>query len=100
MTDNITREEISNYINSEFGFSKFDCNQIVNEIIELIIIGIINDKVVKIHNFGTFKLKQKNKRVGRNPKTKEEVMIGPRKVISFIPSQHFLKKINRDINEK
>ena len=43
-----------------------------------------------MHNFGTFKLKQKNQRIGRNPKTKVEVMIEARKVISFIPSKHLL----------
>ena len=97
MTKNITRENISEYINSEFGLSKYDCNNIVNEIIEQIILGLINSSIVKIHNFGTFKLRKKNKRVGRNPKTKEEVIIQARQVISFIPSKHLLNKINKDI---
>ena len=96
MTKNITREDISEYINSEFGLSKYDCNQIVNEIINQIIIGLIEDEVVKIHNFGTFKLKQKNQRIGRNPKTKIEIMIAPRKVVSFIPSKYLLNKINKN----
>ena len=100
MTNNITREDISEYINSEFGLSKYDCNNIVNEIIEQIILGLIDDNVVKIHNFGTFKLRQKNQRIGRNPKTKVEVMILPRKVISFIPSKHLLNKINKNNSEK
>ena len=100
MTKNITREDISVYINSEFGLSKFDCNKIVNEIIEQIIFGLINDSIVKIHNFGTFKLKQKNQRIGRNPKTKVEVMISSRKVISFIPSKYLLKKLNKENSEK
>ena len=98
MTKNITREDISEYINSEFGLSKYDCNQIVNEIINQIIVGLIEDEVVKIHNFGTFKLKQKNQRIGRNPKTKVEVIIEARKVISFIPSKHLLYKVNKDDN--
>ena len=100
MTNNITRDEISEYIYSEFGLSKYDCNNIVNEIIDQIISGLINDNIVKIHNFGTFKLKQKNSRIGRNPKTKEEVMITSRKVISFIPSKYLLKKINKENSEK
>ena len=100
MTNNITREDISEYINSEFGLSKYDCNNIVNEIIEQIISGLIDDNVVKIHNFGTFKLRQKDQRIGRNPKTKIEVMILPRKVISFIPSKHLLNKINKNNSEK
>ena len=100
MTNNITRDDISEYINSEFGLSKYDCNNIVNEIIEQIISGLIDDNVVKIHNFGTFKLRQKDQRIGRNPKTKVEVMILPRKVISFIPSKHLLNKINKNNSEK
>ena len=100
MTNNITRDDISEYINSEFGLSKYDCNNIVNEIIEQIILGLIEDNVVKIHNFGTFKLRQKDQRIGRNPKTKVEVMILPRKVISFIPSKHLLNKINKNNSEK
>ena len=66
MSNNITREEISEYINSEFGLSKSDCNILVSEIIEQIILGLISDNIVKIHNFGTFKLKQKRQRIGRN----------------------------------
>ena len=100
MLKNLTRDNISDYINSEFGLSKLDCNQIVNVIIEIIITGLIDDSIVKVHNFGTFKLKQKNKRIGRNPKTKEEVIIEARKVISFIPSKHLLYKINKDDNKK
>ena len=95
MSNNITRDEISEYIYSEFGLSKYDCNSIVKEIIEQIISGLVNDNIVKIHNFGTFKLKQKNQRIGRNPKTKEEVIIPPRKVISFIPSNYLISKINK-----
>tara|TARA_Y100000590_G_scaffold361939_1_gene418826 strand:- start:1626 stop:1922 length:297 start_codon:yes stop_codon:yes gene_type:complete len=96
MSKNITREDISEYINSEFGLSKYDCNKLVNEIIEQIIIGLMDHNIVKIHNFGTFKLRQKKERIGRNPVTKIEVMISPRKVISFIPSKHLLKKINKN----
>ena len=100
MSKNVTREDLSEYINSEFGLSKYDCNQLVNEIIEQIITGIIDHSIVKIHNFGTFKLKQKNARIGRNPITRIEVMISPRKVITFIPSKHLLKKINKHHNSE
>ena len=94
MTKNITRDDISEYINLEFGLTKKDCNDLVNDIIQEIIIGIKENKVVKIHNFGTFKLKRKNARIGRNPKTKEDVMIDPRNVVSFVPSKAILKKLN------
>ena len=99
MTKNVTREDISEYIYSEFGLSKYDCNKLVNEIIKQIISGLIDHEIVKIHNFGTFKLRNKNQRIGRNPKTKEEVLIKARKVISFIPSHNLLKKINKNNND-
>ena len=98
--NNITRDEIADFINQEFGLTKIDCNDIVNGIIEEIILGLNKNKIVKIHNFGTFKLKRKNARIGRNPKTKEDVMIAPRNVISFIPSRHILNKLNESMNEK
>ena len=100
MPNNITRDEIADFINQEFGLTKIDCNGLVNNIIEEIILGLNKHKIVKIHNFGTFKLKRKNARIGRNPKTKEDVMIAPRNVISFIPSRHILKKLNESMNEK
>ncbi len=140
MTDNITRDDISNFLNSEFGLTKKDCNELVKDIIEEIINGMkktqkgewnicIGNKVVKkfdteedakiyknennlginyninlkrsvkVHNFGTFKIKNKKSRKARNPKTKIEVMIPPRKVISFIPSKFILKKINKNVND-
>ena len=92
--DNITREDIADYINKEFGLSKKDCNDLVNSILEEIQNGLIENQVVKIHNFGTFKLKRKNSRIGRNPKTKEDVMIEARNIINFYPS----KKIKNYIN--
>ena len=97
--NNITRDDIAEFINNEFGLTKKDCNNLVNGIIEEIIEGLKEHNIVKIHNFGTFKLRRKNARIGRNPKTKEEVMIAPRNVISFLPSKHILKKLN-DFNDQ
>tara|TARA_B100000029_G_scaffold151427_1_gene146541 strand:+ start:5053 stop:5349 length:297 start_codon:yes stop_codon:yes gene_type:complete len=97
--NNITRDDIANYINNEFGLAKNDCNDLVKDIIDDIIVGLKNNDIVKIHNFGTFKIRKKNARKGRNPKTKEEVIISPRKVISFIPSKNILRKINDLVNE-
>ena len=95
---NITREDIAEYINNQFGLSKIDCNNLVNDILEEIIIGLNNEKIVKIHNFGTFKLRKKNERKGRNPKTKEEHKITARNVISFTPSKKILSILNKDLS--
>ena len=94
MNNNITRDDIAEFINKEFGLTKKDCDDLVSDIIEEIITGLNEHNFVKIHNFGTFKLRRKNARIGRNPKTKVDVMIAPRNVISFIPSKHILKKLN------
>ena len=87
--NNITRDNISEFINNEFGLAKKDCDDIVNELIEQIIVGLINHRIFKIHNFRTFKIKQKKSRIGRNPKTKETKMISSRDVVLFKPSKEF-----------
>ena len=94
LEQNITRDDIAETIHVEFGLSKKDCLEIVHDIIEIIILGLNQNGIVKIHNFGTFKLKRKKRRLGRNPKTKEEVMISPRNVISFKPSKKILNYMN------
>ena len=97
--NNITRNEISEFINNEFGLSKKDCDDFVNNLIEQIIIGLKDKNLVKIHNFGTFRVKHKKERIGRNPKTKEEFMISSRSVISFSPSKKILNYINKESYE-
>ena len=95
MTNNITRDSIAEFIHQEFGLTKTDCNHFVNDLIEEIISGLIEHKLVKIHNFGTFKIRSKKSRIARNPKSKVEVIIPPRNVVSFIPSRLILRKINK-----
>jgi len=92
--DNITRFHIADSIHNEFGLPKKDCIEIVGDIIDIIIEGLQNSGKVKIHNFGTFIVRTKKSRIGRNPKTKEEVIIGERKVISFKASKNVLKYLN------
>ena len=92
--ENISRDEIAEAMQSEFGFNRKLCLDIVSDIIEIIIEGLQSDKQVKIHNFGTFKLNNKASRIGRNPKTKEEFKISNRNVITFKASKLLLKYIN------
>ena len=91
---NISRDEIAEAMQSEFGFNRKLCLDIVNDIIEIIIEGLQTDKKVKIHNFGTFKINNKRSRVGRNPKTKEEFNISSRNVITFKASKILLRYVN------
>ena len=92
--DNITRFHIADSIHNEFGLPKKDCIELVSDILDLIVEGLQNSGKVKIHNFGTFIVRNKKSRIGRNPKTKEEVMISERKVISFKASKNILKYLN------
>ena len=92
---NISRDEIAQAMQNEFGFNRKQCLDIVNDIIDIIIEGLQNDKKVKIHNFGTFKMNNKKSRIGRNPKTKEEYNISSRNVITFKASKILLKFINQ-----
>tara|TARA_B100001057_G_C22118698_1_gene669938 strand:+ start:36 stop:341 length:306 start_codon:yes stop_codon:yes gene_type:complete len=96
---NISRDDIAEAMQNEFGFNRKLCLDIVNDIFDLIIEGLQLDKKVKIHNFGTFKLNNKKSRIGRNPKTKEEYKISSRNVITFKASKILLKDINSNIND-
>ena len=91
---NISRLDIAEAMQSDFGFNKKLCLDIVNDILDIVIEGLKSDKKVKIHNFGTFTLNRKNSRIGRNPKTKEEFNISSRNVITFKASKILLKYIN------
>tara|TARA_A100000164_G_C21589139_1_gene622083 strand:- start:172 stop:477 length:306 start_codon:yes stop_codon:yes gene_type:complete len=96
---NISREEIAEAMKNEFGFNRKLCLDMVNDIVDIIIDGLQLDKKVKIHNFGTFKLNNKNSRVGRNPKTKEEYNISRRNVITFKASKILIKYINNKVSD-
>ncbi len=96
---NISRDEIAEAMQNEFGFNRKLCLDIVNDIINIVIIGLERDKKVKIHNFGTFTLNRKNSRIGRNPKTKEEYNISSRNVITFKASKILLKYINNKFSD-
>ena len=93
-SDNITRFHIAESIHNEFGLPKKDCIDFVSDIIDIVIEGLKNSDKVKIHNFGTFIVRHKKSRIGRNPKTKKEVMIDERKVISFKASKNVLNFLN------
>jgi len=93
--DNFTREDIAESLHEDFGLTKKDCIFFVNDIIEIIIEGLKNRGYVKIHNFGSFKVTRKKSRIGRNPKTMEDVMISERNVLKFKPSKIFLDQINK-----
>ena len=93
--NNFTREDIAESLHSDFGLTKKDCIIFVNDIIDIIIDGLKVNGYVKIHNFGSFKIIRKKSRLGRNPKTREDVMISERNVLKFKPSKSMLNYINK-----
>ena len=94
MRINLTKKEIVNSIYMQIGFSKKISENLLEDVFQILLNNIIVEKKVKIAKFGTFILRKKNKRVGRNPKTKEEKIISERNVILFKPSKEFKQYIN------
>ena len=96
---NISRDDIAEAMQNDFGFNRKLSLDMINDIIDIIINGLQSDKKVKIHNFGTFILNRKNSRIARNPKTKKEYNISSRNVITFKASKVLLKYINDNIKD-
>ena len=93
---NLTKKEIINSIYMQIGFSKKISETLLEDILELVLKNIIKHKKVKISKFGTFTLRKKKQRLGRNPKTREIKTISERNVILFKPSKEFKKYINQN----
>ena len=91
---NFTRRDLTNKIYKNLGFSKNFSSSIVDNFFDSLTIELIKSNKVKISSFGTFKVMNKNERLGRNPKTKVEAKIKSRKVVKFKPSLIVKKKLN------
>lgn len=90
----ITRISITEAIYEEIGLSRKDSGDVLDMIIEEIKGELASGRDVKISSFGTFALRKKNARIGRNPKTGVAAPITPRTVVSFKPSQILRKAVN------
>jgi len=94
MRVNLTKKEIVNSIYMQLGFSKKVSENLLEDFFSIIIEELIQNKKVKISNFGTFILRYKKSRLGRNPKTLKQSIISERNVILFKPSKEFKNFIN------
>ena len=94
MRINLTKKDLTNSIYMQVGFSKQITENLVEEFFSIIILNLINKKNVKISKFGSFSIRSKNSRIGRNPKTKEKKEISKRVVVLFKPSKEFKEFIN------
>ena len=91
----VTRLDVAEAIYTEVGLSRKDSNEILDMIVDEILKELSAGNDVKLSSFGTFSLRDKNARTGRNPKTGVEAVISSRRVISFKPSQTMRKIINQ-----
>ena len=92
-SDTLTRAELAEVINRSVGLSRADASNMIESLINHITSALYRGENVKISGFGTFVLRDKTERVGRNPKTGVEVAIEPRRVLTFRASQHLRRKV-------
>ena len=100
MRINLTKKDLVNSIYMQIGFSKQISENLIDEFFNLIIFNLKSEKKVKISKFGTFSIRLKKPRLGRNPKTKENKTISQRNVVLFKPAKEFKNFINSDLNDK
>ncbi|PIE18162.1 MAG: integration host factor subunit alpha [Proteobacteria bacterium] len=94
----LTRMDLAEAVHNQVGLSRNDSAQLVESILGHVSDALVRGEQVKISSFGTFLVRDKNARVGRNPKTGEEKIITPRRVLSFRPS-HLMKDRVADGNK-
>ncbi len=86
----LTRMDLSESVFREVGLSRNESADLVETVLDHISDALVSGENVKISSFGTFSIRDKSERIGRNPKTGEEVPIKPRRVLTFRPS-HLMK---------
>ena len=94
MRINLTKRDLVNLVYMQLGFSKQISENLIEDFLSTIVSNIKNEKKLKLSKFGTFSIRQKKSRIGRNPKTKETKIISSRYVILFKPSKEFKEFVN------
>jgi len=94
MRINLTKKDLVNLVYMQIGFSKQIAENLIEDLFFTIVTQLKKEKKIKISKFGTFSLREKKQRVGRNPKTKEEKLITSRTVVLFKPSKEFKELVN------
>jgi integration host factor subunit alpha len=93
----VTRADLAEAVYQKVGLSRTESAQLVEQTLDLISDGLVRDQNVKLSSFGSFHVRSKSQRIGRNPKTGEEVPILPRRVLVFKPSNVLKSKINKSM---
>ena len=94
MRINLTKKDLVNLVYMQLGFSKQISENLIEDFLSTIVYNIKQEKKMKLSKFGTFSIRQKKSRIGRNPKTKETKMISSRDVVLFKPSKEFKDFVN------
>ncbi|MDX2074103.1 MAG: integration host factor subunit alpha [Alphaproteobacteria bacterium] len=100
MTKTLTRADLSAEVYKQIGLSLQECNSLVDSVIEEVCVSLEQGDSVKLSSFGTFNLRSKKQRMGRNPKTGVEVPITSRRVLSFNASNLLKSKVNSMLGKK
>lgn len=93
----LTRADLAEAVYQAVGLSRTESADLVERVLDLISDALVDGENVKLSSFGSFHVRAKNERIGRNPKTGEEVPILPRKVLVFKPSNVLKSKINKSM---
>ena len=91
---NLTKKDLINSVYMQIGFSKSISENLIDDLLMTIIINLKNEKKLKLSKFGTFSIRSKKSRIGRNPKTKEQKTISNRDVVLFKASKEFKDLVN------
>ena len=94
MRINLTKKDLVNQVYMQIGFSKQISENLIEDLLSTIVSNIQKEKKLKLSKFGTFSIRQKKSRIGRNPKTKETKVISSRDVVLFKPSKEFKEFVN------
>ena len=91
---NLTRKDLARAINEKLGFSKQSAGELVDTVFDQMKRGLLKEDAIKLVQFGTFNIRKKNARVGRNPRTGDTMEICKRSMVSFKPSKGLRERIN------
>ena len=94
MRTNLTKRDLINSIYMQIGFSKKISESLIDDFLLTIIESLKKENKLKISNFGTFSIRNKKSRIGRNPLTKEKMVISDRNVVLFKASKEFKDLVN------
>ncbi len=94
----VTRAHLTEAVYQEIGLSRNESAELVESALKLISDALVRGEPVKVSSFGSFSIRQKGRRIGRNPKTGDEVPILPRRVLVFRASQVLKNRINKTLS--